>query len=195
MYSLEGQIRHKAEFIKKFVPKEVKIHLIAHSIGCFISLDLLREHDIEKRIKQCYLLFPTIERMLDSSNGFWFYKIFNKIFFMLRFIYYAFSFLPLTLRTIILYIFCYFSGYPEYFLGTVIKASTPAVIDKIWFLACDEMKNVRLIDEETIKKNMKRLKFYYGQNDGWVNNFKIVRCFFCGNFGFIYRYRRPSTFN
>lgn len=168
LYNLQGQINHKIDFISKYVPKGVKIHLISHSIGAKISLELLKDSVMTYNIHQCYLLFPTIERMIDSKNGFWFYKIFNPIFFLLRFFYYAFSFLPLTMRTILLYIFCYFSGYPEYFLGTVIKASSPTVLDKVWFMAQDEMKRVCDIDNEIIAQNLHRLKFYYGTTDGWV---------------------------
>lgn len=168
LYNLQGQIRHKIEFISKFVPKGVKIHLVSHSIGAKISLDLLKDNAMSYKIHQCYLLFPTIERMVDSTNGFWFYKVFNPIFFLLRFIYYAFEYLPLTIRTLLLYVFCYFSGYPEYFLGTVIKASNPRVLDKVWFMAEDEMEKVCEIDDEVIIQNLHRLKFYYGIKDGWV---------------------------
>jgi Lipid-droplet associated hydrolase len=168
LYNLQGQVNHKIEFISKFVPKGVKIHLVSHSIGSKISLELLKDNNMSYKIHQCYLLFPTIERMVDSNNGFWFYKVFNPIFFLLRLFYYAFSFLPLIVRTIILYIFCYCSGIPEYFLGTVIKTSSPTVLDKVWFMAEDEMQKVCDIDDEVIMRNLHRLKFYYSTFDGWV---------------------------
>lgn len=42
------------------------------------------------------------------------------------------------------------------------------VLEKIWFLAQDEMRQVGEIDEDIIRKNLHRLKFYYGTADGWV---------------------------
>lgn len=168
LYNLRGQIKHKIEFISTFVPRGVKIHLVSHSIGAQISLELLKDSLMSYKIHQCYMLFPTIERMVDSSNGVWFHKVFNRIFFIMRFIFYAFSFLPLAVRTVLLYIYCWFCGYPEYFLGTVIKASSPAVLEKIWFMAQDEMDKVCDIDDGIIKQNLHRLKFYYGTKDGWV---------------------------
>ena len=168
LYSLQGQVNHKIDFISRFVPQGVKIHLVSHSIGSKISLDLLKVYSVNRKIHQCYLLFPTIAHMVDSNNGFWFKKVFNRIYFFLWMFYYAFSFLPLLVRTLVLYVFCYFSGYPKYFLGTVIKASSPTALDKIWFMAQDEMKKVREIDHEVINQNLSRLKFYYGTKDGWV---------------------------
>lgn len=181
LYNLQGQVKHKVEFITKYIPKHVKIHLVSHSIGAKISLELLKYEEINEQIHQCYMLFPTIENMVDSSNGFWFYKIFNRIFFLLQLFYYAFNFLPLQVRTIILsFVFCVVGGYPKYFLGTVIKASEPAALDKIWFMAQDEMEQVREIDHEVINKNMHRLKFYYGTTDGWVPSHyyhKLIKTF------------------
>lgn len=115
------------------------------------------------------MLFPTIEKMVESSNGFWFYKVFNRIFLLIQLIYYAFDFLPLKVRTIIIsFAFCIVAGYPKYFLGTVIKTLAPSALDKIWFMAEDEMTQVCEIDSDVINKNMQRLKFYYGTRDGWV---------------------------
>jgi Lipid-droplet associated hydrolase len=168
LYDLQGQVKHKSDFIKKFIPKSVKVHIVGHSIGSKIILELLKDEEISQQVHQSYLLFPTIEKMVESKNGFWFYEVFNKIFFLLQFFYYAFHYLPLTVRTIILYGFCWLSSFPKFFLGTVIKASSPTALDKIWFMAQDEMKKVRKIDEETIKANMNRIKFYYGTTDGWV---------------------------
>lgn len=162
MYNLQGQVNHKIDFISKFVPQGVKVHLVSHSIGSKISLELLKINSISSKIQQCYLLFPTIERMVDSGNGFWFQNVLMRMFFFLRLFLIAFSFLPLVIRTIFLYVLSYFMGFPKFFLGTVIKFSNPAVVDKVIFMAKDEMEKVRDIDEETIERNLHRLKFYYG---------------------------------
>lgn len=168
LYNLQGQIDHKIAFINKYIPRNVKIHLISHSIGAKISIALLKDEIINKQIQQSYLLFPTIERMVDGRNGFWFFRVFNPIFPLLQFFYVAFSYLPLIVRTWLLYGFCAIAGWPEYFLGTTIKFAAPEVLDKVWFMAVDEMEKVVDIDEDIIKKNLGRLKFYYGTTDGWV---------------------------
>lgn len=168
LYNLKGQLNHKVDFLSKFIPNDVKIHLISHSIGSKISLQLLKDEELSKRIAKCYLLFPTIEKILDSPNGFWVFRLLDSIFPLLRLFYYAFSYMPLIVRIYVVYFFCYLSGYPKFFLGTILKLTTPTVVDKIWFLTRDEMENVREIDDEIIRKNLHRLKFYYGTCDGWV---------------------------
>lgn len=160
-------MKHKIEFIIKYIPKSVKLHIVSHSVGAKISLELLKNDDISKRVQNHYLLFPTIENMFESRNGF-FFKILDRIFIVLQCFYYMFSYLPLRIRTIVLYFFCCLSGYPNYFLGTVIKSSNPATLDKVWFLAKDEIEKINDIDEEVIRNNIHRLKFYYGITDGWV---------------------------
>lgn len=57
------------EFIKKYVPEDAQLHLVGHSIGAWLVLNLLKDSDIDRRTKKCYLLFPTIEHMAESCNG------------------------------------------------------------------------------------------------------------------------------
>lgn len=59
----------QAEFIKKYIPQDAHLHLIGHSIGAWMVLNLLKDNDVEKRIQRCYLLFPTIEYMAETRNG------------------------------------------------------------------------------------------------------------------------------
>lgn len=53
----------------------MRIHLIGHSIGCWIILNMLKDNFIAKKVTKCYLLFPTIENMDISDNGWWFTKV------------------------------------------------------------------------------------------------------------------------
>uniref|UniRef100_A0A9L0JH11 Lipid droplet-associated hydrolase n=1 Tax=Equus asinus TaxID=9793 RepID=A0A9L0JH11_EQUAS len=42
IYGLCGQVEHKLAFLRTHVPKEMKLVLIGHSIGCYISLQILK---------------------------------------------------------------------------------------------------------------------------------------------------------
>ncbi len=59
----------QAEFIKKYVPENARIHIVAHSIGSWFTLNLLRDKEIADKVVKCYLLFPTIERMAETTSG------------------------------------------------------------------------------------------------------------------------------
>lgn len=55
------------------------------------------------------------------------------------------------------------------FLAPSLEYTNPRVIDRIWFLALDEMEKILDLDEEHVKANVHRLKLYYAVKDDWVN--------------------------
>lgn len=67
MYSLEGQRQHKVAFINDYVPEDVKIVLIGHSIGAQVVLDIMDRIKPE-RIIQGLLHHSSDHGMLDSSQ-------------------------------------------------------------------------------------------------------------------------------
>ncbi|XP_008050286.2 lipid droplet-associated hydrolase [Carlito syrichta] len=68
IYGLSGQIEHKLAFLRTHVPKEMKLVLIGHSVGSYISLQMLKREP-ELPVIRSFLLFPTIERISESPNG------------------------------------------------------------------------------------------------------------------------------
>lgn len=168
LFDLDGQIRHKIEFIEKYVPSHVKIHLMGHSIGAWMILQMLQNVSVRKRIKKCYLLFPTIERMIESSNGWIFTKIALPLYSVFGFVITLFNKLPELLRILLIQIYFWFAAIPNYFIGTALKYSKASVCEKVVFLAEDEMSRVRGLQKDIIRSNMDLLKFFYGVTDGWV---------------------------
>lgn len=168
LYCLAGQLQHKVDFIRKYVPADVKIHMIGHSIGAYLALELLKIPDISDRVQHCYMLFPTIERMVDSKNGFILTRIVKPFYFLVQWFYQCFAVLPTVVKVWIIYAYFVVSRTPKHFMGTGLKYANPAVVDKVWIMALDEMEKVRELDVEHIRANQHRLKFYYGSTDGWV---------------------------
>lgn len=160
------------EFIETYVPNDVKIHLIGHSIGAWMIVEMLkRDPSFRHRIQHSYMLFPTIERMAASFNGFFFTKIFQSIWFFLRFIVVIFSKCPIFFQTFLLAIYFWLTSIPRHFLGTALKYSRLTIIEKVLHLANEEMKRVVELDSETLeilRSNHQILKFYYGASDGWT---------------------------
>lgn len=156
------------DFIEKYVPRGVKIHLIGHSIGAWMILELLKRPEIKERVQKCYLLFPTIERMATSSNGFFLTRIVGPAYFLVRWFSQVFLMLPLFVQTFLIYMYFLIFSIPETFLGTALKYANPNVMEKVYFLAKDEMKRVVNLDVEVVKENLSLLKLYYGTTDGWV---------------------------
>lgn len=167
-YNLDGQVQHKLEFIRQYVPKDVKIHLIGHSIGAWMTLELLKIPEIKSQIHQCYLLFPTIEHMAASSNGWVYINIVQRFWLFLNLLITIFSKLPTVCQVLIIYMYFFMMGIPRYFVGTALKYSRPTVLRKIVYLADDEMERVIEPDLALLEANQKILKLYYGASDGWA---------------------------
>ncbi|XP_055491366.1 lipid droplet-associated hydrolase isoform X3 [Leucoraja erinacea] len=93
VFGLNGQIEHKLDFLRKKVPKDTKLVLIGHSIGCHMILEMMKQEP-ELQVLKAILLFPTIERMAESPQG----KVLTPILRNLRFLVYVpiyfLSFLP-----------------------------------------------------------------------------------------------------
>ena len=68
LFTLEGQIQHKVDFIESYVPKGVELLFIGHSIGSKIAVRLVDRFQSSHKTR-AYLLFPTIERMAQTPSG------------------------------------------------------------------------------------------------------------------------------
>lgn len=150
------------------MPHDCKIHLIGHSIGAWIILELLKDPEIQQKVQHTYLLFPTIERMAVSKNGRTFTKFIQPLWFLFRYIFVIFSALPLIIRTIIMSVIFFILSFPQHFIGTAIKYGQISIMEKVVHLAGEEMEQVVNLDVQTIEKNKHLIKFYYGSNDEWV---------------------------
>lgn len=167
MYNLDGQLQHKVELIEKFIPDQIKkIYAIGHSVGSRLIVDLLRKSPtFDEKVEKCYLMFPTIERIAQSKSGKYFVA-FRPFIFILNFIVSIFNWMPQGARQRMVKWYC--RDMPEEFHDDCFEHTKPAVVEKILFMASDEMDKITVMDEETIGKNLHRLKLYYGQKDAWV---------------------------
>ncbi|XP_014473090.1 PREDICTED: lipid droplet-associated hydrolase [Dinoponera quadriceps] len=168
-YGLTAQVQHKAEFIKTYVPEDVQLYLIGHSIGAWVLLNLLRDPDINKRVKKCYMLFPTIEYMAETRNGRIFHNIISRVAPLWIFLSWFFTTIfPSFLQTFMISVFSFFYGIPAKYNKVVQKMLDPRVLYRIINLAKEELKYIKEADHETISKYSDKLWFYYGTIDGWV---------------------------
>lgn len=131
-------------------------------------MELLKRPEIKERVQKCYLLFPTVERMAASSNGWFFTRIVCPTYFLTRWFFTVFLMLPLFVQTFLVYMYFLIFSIPETFLGTALKYASPNVMECVYFLAKDEMRRVVTLDTDIVRENVHLLKFYYGTTDGWV---------------------------
>ncbi|XP_076289039.1 lipid droplet-associated hydrolase-like isoform X2 [Lasioglossum baleicum] len=167
-YSLMAQVEHKQHFIQKYVPENVNIHLVGHSIGAWIALQLLKDDSVSKRIKKCYLLFPTIENMSATPNG----KFFNGILWwiapLIIFLCWIVSCLPLRLQLFLINLFAPICGIPKKFSKAVHQFINPHSFRRIFKMGIEEMQMVKERDDDIISQHTRKLWFYYGNCDNWT---------------------------
>lgn len=188
LYNLKGQVEHKLAFIEKYVPEDVKIILIGHSIGAKMILEVLKNDDTKSRVKKAYLLFPTIERMAESPNGKLMTGVIKHLVPVIIFLVWVFTFLPVLVKKFLLSMHFLLRRIPTYHVSTTMQLMNPAVLGNIFFLALDEMEKVKELDDKSLREVNDLLLLYYGTTDGWVplkywkdmaQNHPEVKCVLC----------------
>ncbi|XP_043366122.1 lipid droplet-associated hydrolase isoform X3 [Dermochelys coriacea] len=167
VFGLHGQIEHKLDFLRKNVPKDMKLVLIGHSIGCYITLEMMKRAS-ELQVLRSVLLFPTIERMAQSPQG----KLLTPVLCKLRYILYMpvclLSFLPERVKTsMVRFVLRGLKCPDEASIVTSLNLFSVDCVANVLYMASQEMMKVVERDSTTIKQNLKKLIFYYGVADNW----------------------------
>lgn len=123
---------------------------------------------INKAIDRSYMLFPTIEYMSDTPNGKFMTGTVRHVVWLLVFLSWIYTILPSLLQNFLVYLFIKFQGIPKMHLKTIVSFINPRVLENVFFMAFEEMELVKERDNDAIRDNLKKLKFYYGTTDGWV---------------------------
>ena len=167
MLGLEGQIRHKLLYIRENVPKETKLILIGHSIGCYIILHLLDQLE-EGRVLKCMMLFPTIERMALSPKGRTATPMLKYFRWMVPFpMYPAHYMVPDRVKEGLIRWFFKGTKVPNSAILATMRITDPASLQNVTYMANQEMQMVVKADHDIIERHMSRLMWYYGANDHW----------------------------
>lgn len=168
LYNLQGQVEQKDKFIEKYL-EGVKLYCVGHSVGCKMLLDLLKkERKSNVEIEKCIMLFPTIERMAEAPNAAYVMFVINYILWLTLFGSWIFTILPKFLQIVLLRCYCFCTGIPPNNIPAMMKLVDPHVLSKVFFLADDEMKIIKELDDETLKIYGEKLTLYYGSSDGWT---------------------------
>uniref|UniRef100_A0A803JPM0 Lipid droplet-associated hydrolase n=1 Tax=Xenopus tropicalis TaxID=8364 RepID=A0A803JPM0_XENTR len=167
VFGLNGQIEHKLSFMKEHVPADIKLILIGHSIGCYIILEMMKRA-ADLKVLQSIMLFPTIERMAQSPQG----KIMTPLLCSLRYVFYMplylLSFLPENLKTsLVRFVLRGIKSVDEASVEACLNLFRMDCAANAMYMGSQEMVKVLERDNNTIKRNLQKLIFYYGATDNW----------------------------
>lgn len=166
LYGLQGQVKHKVEFVRSQVGNKRSVFLAGHSIGAYMVLQLLKHQEV--KVKRSFLLFPVIERLADTPNSRSLQsgillKLLTWLVVALLFI------LPRYLKVAL--VDSYFKDLKVSLQSRIKDATvslfTPRVFKLMINLAEEELQQVRQRDDDIIRENITRLTFYYGSQDKW----------------------------
>ena len=174
-FTLNEQIEHKLKSIEQLLPtsENHRLILIGHSIGAYMVLKMLDR--LENRIDRAFFLFPTIERMKESSAGQRFVRWYPILLYLLPFLCLLVNLLcPIDWLKRKM-ISSYFSASPpddrSILVDTVLyDLLNPRTITNLLQMANEEMSVVKNRNDDIIERFLAKLTFYYGTNDHWVPN-------------------------
>jgi len=171
--SLDGQIQHKLAYIFDYIPADKHLILIGHSIGCYMILEMLSagtKYSLAQsgnKVKKCYLLFPTIERLAQSPKGQFFTPLLKYFRWIVPLFTLPMLFLPHRVKQFLIGRYFGLGQVPQCAVEATTKLLSPTACRNCLYLANIEMHSVRELDAETIFKHLEQLCFYYGANDAW----------------------------
>lgn len=157
------------EFFRKYIPADARIHLIGHSIGSYMILELLEKPEISDKVCEVYLLFPTIEHMGNTDHGKFLTRYVKRIVWLIVFLAWIFTIFPKIIQTILLYSYMFIAGVPaSENCESIRNLIKPGVLKRVFFLAFEELDQVKERNNGIIQRNVGRIRFYYGMKDKWA---------------------------
>ena len=164
-YNLQDQIDHKIAFINQYYPNLNSLHLIGHSIGAYMILNML---DRLPEVKKSILLFPAIERFAETPNARFQRPFYNTFRWLALFIFWLSTLFPTSFRRYVLQI--RFRKTPPAFRNSMINATlniSSAGLYNMLSMAQEESEVVSKLPVDIISRHHDNMVFYYGVDDGW----------------------------
>ncbi|KAI8379012.1 hypothetical protein BD560DRAFT_389287 [Blakeslea trispora] len=169
VYSLRDQIQHKIDcldLLTKENEPDTHFVLMGHSIGAYISVDVLKERP-NHGISRIIALFPTLREIAATPNGVQIQRIVKRLpFWLTRLGGSLLFYLPPPLRQ---YLVELFTGQSDEGLQvTSHQLLHPTVLQNVLNMAKDEMEAVRGLDHDFYLEHLDKFIMYYSENDQWA---------------------------
>lgn len=169
LFNLDGQLKHKSEVIHNCFDKNSKIHVIGHSIGAWMIIELCDKYEgTIQRLSSVNLLFPTIKKMAQSRNGWIVNNIYRRISFLILLLCMFLNFLPKFITDNVIKLYLSIQSLSNVNVECIYKVIHPNVVEQILFLAFNEMDTVTNLNVQGIEKIKHMTNVIYGFHDDWA---------------------------
>lgn len=161
---VDDQIR----FIEDFIPPEVEIILIGHSIGTFIATEVMKVSESRNRFVHTVLMMPVLQN-LRSTPGAYVVRILSHVSYVLYAGIFLLSLLPHKLIKRMFGSMCdLLWDTSDCSVDALIELVDVSSVRNAITLAMDEFNQVQDLDERFLSANLKRLSFVFAEVDEWV---------------------------
>lgn len=167
--SLKDQVKYHLDFTKFLMKKHpnAKFIFTSHSLGSYILLEMLNSLPAEKVLKG-FLLCPAIENLAKSPKGMKFIYKSSKnsdvFIYLSSFLLLIFFFIPKIVKKGIL---SHISN-EENIVENIIRLHDFNVALNYINLGGESLRYVKDLNEKIIRKNEKKLYFFYTMYDEWI---------------------------
>lgn len=169
LFNLKDQLEHKLDLIENHIDKNSKIHLIGHSIGAWMIVELLHKNShLIDRVSSVNLLFPTIQKMAESRSGKVVNNVLRRVYKFVIFLSTLLYLLPKKVLSYIISVYIWIKSLPPNLNSAIIKILNPDVLQNVFHLAFNEMDRVVSLNIEGIQRIKHLTNVVYASNDGWV---------------------------
>lgn len=168
LFNLQGQLRHKFDFIKQ-LDRKCNLHLIGHSIGAWmVSEIMLNDDKVTERVLTAHLLFPTLQKLAESRNGIFVNSILRRLHIVLMSCLAVVDLLPEYAKLWFIGLYCRFYSLPKHHIRRIRMFINPNIVEQVLFLAYDEMDTVKSLNVNALDKIKHVTNILYSVDDGWV---------------------------
>lgn len=168
LYNTEGQIEHKLDLFNNYFDKRAKLHVIGHSIGAWMLMELLHKNGyLTERISSVNLLFPTLQKFSATKNG----KLVNNFVRYLHRIIILFLFiiqLVPTIRLLAIKLYLYLNSLPLSYVKRITIYLNPRLQEKSMLLAYEVIDRIHELNTTAITKVKHMTNVLYSAEDAWV---------------------------
>lgn len=163
-------VEHKVDFIENVIPENVEIVLIGHSIGTFMSLQVMRLISKRERFIHNIMLMPVLEKFNQTPG--W-----KSLSFLLHFrglLYALVMVLSLMKDEIVLRLLPYLmpdlqkNKTPDCMYEGMLQLVNWHVVRNMLTLARDESKQVQERDDLFLQRNLSKFSLFYCVDDHWA---------------------------
>lgn len=169
LFNLEGQLHHKLDLINNHIDKNSRVHIIGHSIGAWMIVEMLHKNNsLHNKILTTNLLFPTLQRMAKTKNGIFMNNFVRRINSVILFLTLFLSLLPNIISRTLIGVYLKYNSLPSCYTDRLLKVVNPNALEKIFFLAYNEMDNVCELNVKGLGTIKHPANIIYSTRDDWV---------------------------